>query len=645
MSASLLTQIAQIIRLENAFYVRNRRLLAAALTVAFIPAIYVLIYLSSVWDPVSHTVALPVALVNLDQDVQYRERSFNLGNEITQQLKSRQIFGYVDIADADTARHLVRNGRMAFAVIIPADFSANAVPGMSAGAGRIEVVTSEGNSYQGAALARRFADQLGEEVNDRLNERRWQLVLLTAAGSAQNLEQLNTAVASLKNGGDELAKGSIKVAKGAKELHNRQKELTEGVVRLTNSVQEVGGVLRTLESKQPPAADVQRLKSGSEELVKNQHEMAKGLSQLKTGSSQLRTGLTKFRDETQDSVFVGQKIQEGATHMADGMIRLDDGLQAATVAQRQLTDGATKLSDGVIHLADGALAQGEVLHKIVANLPADSQLTALATGASRIRDGAEELSTANQRLREGSAAISTGLELLSQSLPTSSIPIEGSAEGLSHSVQPQLTNLTDVPNNGSAYAPNIIPAALWLGAGIAAFLIHVRVLPRQARSLPRLAQLIGKIAMPATIVTIQAALVLMAVTLLLQLEVVNLMAVALILMVTAHTFLMIVFFLTRAFGDAGKALSILFLAVQLSSSGGVLPVELSGGIFEQVSPWLPLTWVVKALKAAMFGAFDEGWLFPLLAIALAGALFTLLAAWVGRWRYVEQEHMRPAIEL
>jgi putative membrane protein len=102
--------------------------------------------------------------------------------------------------------------------------------------------------------------------------------------------------------------------------------------------------------------------------------------------------------------------------------------------------------------------------------------------------------------------------------------------------------------------------------------------------------------------------------------------------------------LTRALGDAGKALALVFLAVQLSSSGGVLPVELSGGLFAQISPWMPITWVVKAIRAAMFGAFDGGWQSPLELLAVAGLAAALMAALVGRWRYVSAAEMRPALD-
>jgi putative membrane protein len=106
----------------------------------------------------------------------------------------------------------------------------------------------------------------------------------------------------------------------------------------------------------------------------------------------------------------------------------------------------------------------------------------------------------------------------------------------------------------------------------------------------------------------------------------------------------IVFALTRAFGDAGKALRSVFLAVQLSSSGGVLPVELSGALFADISPWLPLTWVVRAIKATMFGAYDSAWQGPLALVAMAGLVAALSSCFIGRWRFVRPGSVRPAVD-
>jgi putative membrane protein len=116
------------------------------------------------------------------------------------------------------------------------------------------------------------------------------------------------------------------------------------------------------------------------------------------------------------------------------------------------------------------------------------------------------------------------------------------------------------------------------------------------------------------------------------------------LALSALTFLGIVFALTRLMGDAGKAASMIFLAVQLSSSGGILPVELSGTLFSDISPWLPLTWVVRAMKISMFDAYGSDWQHPMTVIAMTCGIALGSACWLGRWRYLRPSALRPAVD-
>ena len=88
----------------------------------------------------------------------------------------------------------------------------------------------------------------------------------------------------------------------------------------------------------------------------------------------------------------------------------------------------------------------------------------------------------------------------------------------------------------------------------------------------------------------------------------------------------------------------LFLTLQLSAGGGVIPIELSGGLFQTVHAWLPFTWVIRAFRASLFGAYDQGWAFAMAIIVLAGAVSLLLATFVGRWRFVPDAQHRPGIE-
>lgn len=641
----LLHQIAAIIRIENGLFLRDRRLQLAMAAVVLIPAIYVVIFLASVWDPASHNDALPVALVNLDRETRYRDQTFSIGLELVEALQAGKTFLFVDGIDAESARRMVRRGAAAFALVIPEDFSANALPGNEAGAGKIEVYTSEGNSYQAAMIARRFASELSEDMNDRLNQRRWSLVLTAATGSEQSVERLRSAVAILKDGSGELVDGTMKVNRGAQELRKRTKELSAELSRLADRSRELGRAVRTLESRQLSVDDIDQLLAGSRELHQGHLALGKGLAELKGGSARLRGGFAEFSDEAQSAIFVFSDVREGARRMAEGMLQLNEGLQGAIDAQKRLSEGAATLNEKLSLLTEGARRQGVAVSAMSARLPTDAEIDALLKGSETISGGMATLADGTDRLHEGAQRLAAGFELLAGALPEVPQELGGSAEGLSHSVSPVLVVDAPVPNHGNAQAINIIPAALWLGAGIAAFLVNLRVLSRQGAFLPPLAQFVAKAALPAALVVLQGVAVILVITFVLRLSIVNLWAVSLVIVVAALTFLVFVLALTRAFGDVGKVLAILFLALQLSSAGGVMPVELSGGLYAELSPWLPFTWVVKSLKAGMFGAFDGAWGLPLLPVAAAGVLATWLASRVGQWRYVDEAAIHPPIDL
>lgn len=632
-------------RLEAHFFLHDPRMLLSACVVVLIPALYVVIYLTSVWDPAAKTGALPVGIVNLDQGLVYREQAFNVGRDVTQRLKATPAFGFVDQVSEAQARQAVSAGTLAFALIVPADFSSNAIPGAQAGAGKLVVLTSEGNSYPSAGLARRFAEDLGRQVNERLNEQRWALVLADAAGSQRSLAQLHDGLAQLRRGATDLAAGAQQTSRGADTLNRSAAKLDQGVGQLSAGVKELGGGLRSMFAQRPRNSDLRRLDDGAAALLSGHEEFGKGLAELQLGTTRLQKGIDGFRDEANNSLFVATQVKEGLGQLSQGVGALDAGLAGSVAGHQKLSDGATQLSTGVGTLTTGLRSLNAGLRSMVTQLPEDAKLDELARGAGSLSAGSVALKQGTQQVTQGAQHLAGGLDLLEQVLPASTRPMDGNAQGLASSVQPTVEIAAPVQNNGSAFAANIVPGALWLGASLAAFLIRMRSLPRQAIRYPALARVAGKVAVPMVLVALQAGLVWVALLWVLQMKVVLVGALAVTLLLASGTFLWLVFALTRALGDAGKALALVFLAVQLSSSGGILPVELSGGLFALVSPYLPITWVVKALKVSLFGAFEGQWLGALQWVALWGALAALVASFLGRWRYVKPSALRPVLDL
>ena len=67
--------------------------------------------------------------------------------------------------------------------------------------------------------------------------------------------------------------------------------------------------------------------------------------------------------------------------------------------------------------------------------------------------------------------------------------------------------------------------------------------------------------------------------------------------------------------------------------------------FQRISPFLPFTWVVRAFRATMFGAFEGDWLMPWSVVVAAGALATAVGMLAGRWRIVDDAAYGPAIDV
>lgn len=133
------------------------------------------------------------------------------------------------MADAQAARQAVSAGELAFAVIIPADFSAQAVPGAVAGGGEIRVMLSEGNNHAAADLAKHFAGQLGHQVNETLNEKRWTLVLSSAKGTQNGPDHLEARVKQLRAGATALAAGAAQYSVAATALSGGVRQRGDGV--------------------------------------------------------------------------------------------------------------------------------------------------------------------------------------------------------------------------------------------------------------------------------------------------------------------------------------------------------------------------------------------------------------------------------
>ncbi|MFM8638118.1 MAG: YhgE/Pip domain-containing protein [Betaproteobacteria bacterium] len=641
----LLLDTATVARAELGLLKRFPRLAWVLPAIVVIPALYAFIYLDSVWDPASRTGALPVAIVNLDEGAAVADQRFELGRELVHTLQSRRNFDYQQLHDTALARQGVRSGRYVFALIIPEDLSVAAVAPSRPGAGSLVVFASEGNNYLGAGFARRFASELGHQVNESLNERRWAIVLGNTASSRDRLQQWRDGMSALRGGAIELEQGLGALRQGAVPMAQGAARAQEVAAGGAESLRQTGQALRALEARRPSASDLAALKDGVVRLNTGHAELQQGLRRLEDGASDLSAGIVAWRADVAPIPLLGDRALESTEPLLGGATTLRAGVRLARESSAALAGGVGEFGMGVTQLVDGLSAQGAGVAALSARLPSDERLDEAVAGSRTLAESSAQLRDGSAALHKGSLRLASGLDTLYKALPASLEGPQGSASGLAATVEPRLEIDAPVPNNGMGFLPNFIPVALWLGAVMTAFVFHLRRMPVRLQGCSRLSMLLGKMGVLGGINLAQAACVLLMCQLLLGLQPVHATGLALTMACSALTFMLLILLLVRLLGDAGKGAALVLLIVQLSAAGGVMPIELTSEFYAAISPWLPFTWSVRAVRASAFGAFGDEWGSALSVLLMFTAVFTALLLLVGRWRFVPDGEHRPAMDV
>lgn len=649
------------------------RFALAVVGALFIPALYALICLSSMWDPSTRTHALRAGLVNADRGVVFRGQATRMGEEVSQTLLRQGLFQWQTFDDTEAAKRAVRRGELSFAVLIPPEFSEQAVPGREAGAAKLVIYTSEGNSYSAAGFAKRFAPELAHRVNEALNEQRWDMVLQSARGSKLDLATLRERVGQLhagsrqladgvhqtRQGATDLGQGLGKAAEAAGQLQRGATQLGDASIQVATGWRQLTGSLRALDGHRPAPADFEPLKSGVQRLIQGQAELGTGLEQLQLGARQLQNGAQALQRSTASIPLIGDGLAEGAQTLDHGAGQLWLGLGQAREASQRLGTGSQQVQVGVQSLTSGFTQFSSTLHQITSALPDDSRLDTLTQGAQQLGSGLQTLGGGLRRLEggtghlhsglgqleTGSTRLRDGLALLEQALPGEVPMPEGSARGLADSVEPAVEIVAPVGSDGAGFAPNFVPMSLWIGAVSACLLFNLRRLPEETARLWRTGQVLGKLAWPTALVLGQSLVMVAMMQGMLGIRVHDIGPFLVTVAAASMTFLMILFALIRWFGELGKVLGILLLIVQLSSAGATMPIELATPFFQTLHPWLPFTWVVRAFRASMFGAYDGQWLAHWTVVAVCGGTALLGGMLAGRWKFIPAADYRPGIEL
>ena len=143
--------------------------------------------------------------------------------------------------------------------------------------------------------------------------------------------------------------------------------------------------------------------------------------------------------------------------------------------------------------------------------------------------------------------------------------------------------------------------SLWIGA-LAFFLVFPALSGRRVGSNMPAAMVALASYLPSAFVSLlQSVLMVSTVHFLVGIDMVRLGQAFLISFIASLTFMALNQALVACFGPVGRFMSLIFTVLQLASAGATYPIETTPKLFQMISPYLPFTSVVNALRVAIAG--------------------------------------------
>ena len=401
------------------------------------------------------------------------------------------------------------------------------------------------------------------------------------ARSKEGAQYLAQKTQDLANGAQQLSEGTQRLSAATDEFYEGAQKLAASSNELEEHVKagnaetkaQITGLLMQAQNPAVTKEDVlANLQSLAEGLGENSNLLETNLSALSAGADMLSAGSLQIKGGA-DALMQGmEKVNVGSNKLVAGTNKLADGLA-------QVSNGSEKLNSGVNEAAQGS-------SKIV-------------NGSNQLNSGVKKLSDNTPKLVDGAKKLHDGLKDAQKSGKVNGIVQK--SKMMSAPVSLEEHEYSHVENYGTGFAPYFISIALWVGALMATFVL--RVMDRRAilnGMNPLKSALISLT--PFVIMGVVQAVILMGVVhLVLKLQIDNVLAFYGLGIIASIMFMAIMQMIMVVFHIPGRIVAIVLLMLQITSSAGTFPVQMTPAFFRAVHPYLPMTYSIMGLRQAMAG--------------------------------------------
>ncbi|MGV9768994.1 YhgE/Pip family protein [Microbacterium sp. NPDC003461] len=334
-----------------------------------------------------------------------------------------------------------------------------------------------------------------------------------------------------------------------------------------------------------------------------------------------------------------------------------------------IADAKTAVQNAQSAYADGLKPQLDLLSSTLSRLDSDISIVSddLADVSSSLSGSSDSVMTAIDRGKTIADGISTSLgeladrfDELDQALGTATDTGDLSelrdiiggdpgvlATSLGEPVRVDRTAVFPVAGFGAAMAPLYTILALWVGALLMTVTIRVDVNHNTLSGTSELTttqKYLGRYGIFGLVGLAQSTLLTLGLILFVRIEPAHPLLMILAGWIISLVFTLIVYTAVVAFGNAGKALCVLLLVIQISGSGGAYPLQLLPDWFQNISPFLPATYAIQALRSAIGGVYAADFWISLLLLALFIVPALLLGLVLRRPLIAYNRSMSEALE-
>ncbi len=469
--------------------------------ISLIPALYNIIFLSSMWDPYGQVSDLPVAVVNNDKEASYNGNTMAIGKDMVSNLKENKSLDF-HFVDEEEGKKGLENGDYYMVVTLPSDLSEKAASILTNHPEQMQIdyQTSSGHSFIASKMSDSAMTQLKQNVSTNVTETYTKALFdkmvelkdgmsQAASGSEKltdganqlvagsqtlttNLHSLAASSLTFSNGTEQFTKGLSAYVSGVEQLHLGLGNFNSGLVTYTGAVSQLDRGLGQLSSKSPELVrGINQLYTGVESYTGGVSQLNAGLTQFSSGVSAYTNGVGNLATGASQLSNQSATLRMGVEQLSEGIQQLSSKLDASSGQKdqiNQLSSGLNQLNQAIQNIDVGDTKQlDSVLSSIVSlsNQMLASAQSEKATTLANIQSTAAYQSLTSEQQAEISASVSQNSTDSIQSAQSIVALVQG-LQGSLENLQNQSSNLSTLKNQANQVLPRASTSLTGLSSGL-----------------------------------------------------------------------------------------------------------------------------------------------------------------------------------